>query len=198
MQGERVDDDLVGQAPQALAVERLVMGEMLAERPVLVEQRHADRGIGVEHLLGRDHLDLVRIDVEPQFADARSPRRRRGCAGASRNPSRRPRRGSSVEAAVMTRPSRCPCTALEQLVEHRKDLAAVADLAHRQAARLRRAGARRAPQRRVWHAEAIVRRPRRPRDRRNTGRPAGSRRSSSRPVSVAVRVELSPSEAWAA
>ena len=38
---------------------RLVLGEVLAERPVLVEQRHAGRGIGVEHLLGGDDLDLV-------------------------------------------------------------------------------------------------------------------------------------------
>ena len=67
MQGELIDHDLIGEAPQALAIERLVMGEMLAERPVLVEQRHADRGIGIEHLLGGDDLDLVGIDVEPEF-----------------------------------------------------------------------------------------------------------------------------------
>jgi len=34
---------------------------------MLVEQRHAGRGIGVEHLLGGDDLDLVRIDIESQF-----------------------------------------------------------------------------------------------------------------------------------
>ena len=62
-----VDHDLIGEAQQALAIERLVMGEMLAERPVLVEQRHADRGIGVQHLLGGDDLDLVGIDVEPEL-----------------------------------------------------------------------------------------------------------------------------------
>ena len=62
-----VDDDLVGEAHQALAIERLVMGEVLAERPVLVEQRHADRRIGVQHLLGGDDLDLVGIDVEPEL-----------------------------------------------------------------------------------------------------------------------------------
>ena len=43
------------------------MGEVLAERPVLVEQRHADRRIGVQHLLGGDDLDLVGIDIEPQL-----------------------------------------------------------------------------------------------------------------------------------
>ena len=63
----RVDDDLVGETHQPLAVGRLVKGEMLAERPMLVEQRHADRGIGVQHLFRGDDLDLVGIDVEPQF-----------------------------------------------------------------------------------------------------------------------------------
>ena len=63
----RVDHDLIGKAHHALAVERLVMGEMLAERPMLVEQRHAGRGIGIQHLLGGDDLDLVGVDVEPQF-----------------------------------------------------------------------------------------------------------------------------------
>src|SRR5260370_42330035 len=43
------------------------MCEVLAERPMLVEQRHAGRGIGIEHLLRGDHLDLVRIGVEPEF-----------------------------------------------------------------------------------------------------------------------------------
>ncbi len=44
-----------------------MMGEVLAERPVLVEQRHAGGGIGIQHLLGGDDLDLVRIDVETKF-----------------------------------------------------------------------------------------------------------------------------------
>ena len=67
--GRRVDDDLIGEAPQALAIERFLLGEMFAERPVLVIQRHADRGVGVEHLLGGDDLDLVRIDVEAEFGE---------------------------------------------------------------------------------------------------------------------------------
>ena len=67
--GRTVDDDLVGKAAQALAVECLVMGEMLAERPVLVEQRHSDRRIDIEHLLGGDDLDLVGIDVQAEFVD---------------------------------------------------------------------------------------------------------------------------------
>ncbi len=45
----------------------LMMCEMLAERPMLVEQRHAGRGICIQHLLGGDDLDLVRVDIEPQF-----------------------------------------------------------------------------------------------------------------------------------
>jgi hypothetical protein len=62
-----VDDDLVGEAHLPGAVDRLVLGEMLSERPVPVEQRHADRGVGVEHLLGGDDLDLVRIGVETEL-----------------------------------------------------------------------------------------------------------------------------------
>ena len=64
----RVDDDLVGEAAQALAVARLVLGELLAEAPVLVEERHADARIGVEHLLRRDDLDLVPVGVELELA----------------------------------------------------------------------------------------------------------------------------------
>ena len=54
----------------ALAIVALVVREALAERPVPVHDRHADRGIGVEHLLGRDHLDLVAVDVEAHLAEA--------------------------------------------------------------------------------------------------------------------------------
>src|ERR1700730_8419482 len=43
------------------------MGEVLAERPVLVEQRHADGRIGIQHLLGGDDLDLVGVDVKPEL-----------------------------------------------------------------------------------------------------------------------------------
>ena len=64
-----VDHDLIREALHAGAVHRLVAGEVLAERPVLVEQRHADRGIGIEHLLGADDLDLVGIDVQPELVD---------------------------------------------------------------------------------------------------------------------------------
>ena len=64
-----VDHDLIGEALHAGAIHRLVAGEVLAERPVLVEQRHADRGIGIQHLLGADDLDLVGIDVQAEFVD---------------------------------------------------------------------------------------------------------------------------------
>ena len=82
----RIDDDLVGQALQPLAVERLVKGKALAEAPMPIHQRQADRGIGVEHLLGGDDLDLDRIDVEPQFVRSRSARSRRRPGATSRNP----------------------------------------------------------------------------------------------------------------
>ncbi len=67
--GVGVDHDLVGEARIALAVERLVAGEALPERPVVIEDRHADRGVGVEHLLGADQLDLVGIGVQAHLAD---------------------------------------------------------------------------------------------------------------------------------
>ena len=62
-----VDDDLVGERLIALAVERLVACEALAVGPMRVHQRHADGGIGVEHLLGRDDLDLVGKEVEAEL-----------------------------------------------------------------------------------------------------------------------------------
>lgn len=65
--GRGVDYDLIGEAHQALAVGRFMVRELLAKGPVLVEQRHADGGVGIQHLLGGDDLDLVRIDVEPEI-----------------------------------------------------------------------------------------------------------------------------------
>ena len=62
-----VDHDLIGEAHNAFAIERLMMCEMLAERPMLVEQQHAGRGICIQHLLCGDDLDLVGVDLEPQF-----------------------------------------------------------------------------------------------------------------------------------
>ena len=64
-----IDHDLVGQRAGALAVHGLVAREVLAKRPVPVQQRHANRGVGVEHLLGRDHLDLVGVDVEAHLSN---------------------------------------------------------------------------------------------------------------------------------
>ena len=62
-----VDHDLIGERLVAPAVERFVTHETLAIRPMGVHQRHADRAIGVEHLLGRYDLDLVRKDVEAEL-----------------------------------------------------------------------------------------------------------------------------------
>nr|GEU28494.1 hypothetical protein [Tanacetum cinerariifolium] len=39
---------------------------MLAERPVVIRDRHADRRVGVHHLLGRDDLELVGVGVESE------------------------------------------------------------------------------------------------------------------------------------
>jgi hypothetical protein len=66
MQGVGVDHDLVGEALVAALVQLLLAHEALAERPVLVHQRHADRAVGIQHLFGRDDLDLVRIEIEPE------------------------------------------------------------------------------------------------------------------------------------
>src|SRR3546814_1800349 len=66
--GVGIDHQLIGQPAHPLAVEQLVMDELLAERPVLVEQGHARGRIGVQHLLGGNHLDLVGIGVQLQRA----------------------------------------------------------------------------------------------------------------------------------
>ena len=66
--GRGIDHDLIGETHQPLAIEGFVVSETLAERPVLVEQRHTGRGIGIQHLLGGDDFDLVRIGIETEFA----------------------------------------------------------------------------------------------------------------------------------
>ncbi len=43
------------------------MGELFAERPVLVIQRHAYGRVSVQHLFGGDDLDLVQVDVEAEL-----------------------------------------------------------------------------------------------------------------------------------
>ena len=60
----RVDDDLVGQTHLSALVAVLGGQEVFAEGPVVVIHRHADRRIGVHHLLGTDDLEQVRITVE--------------------------------------------------------------------------------------------------------------------------------------
>ena len=67
--GIGIDDDLIGEAHETLAVNRIMRGEMFSERPMAIQQRHSGRRIGVEHLLCRDDLDLVRIDVEAEIID---------------------------------------------------------------------------------------------------------------------------------
>ncbi len=62
--GIGIDDDLVGQTHLPALVVFLGVQELLAVGPVVVTQRHANRGVGVHHLLGGDHLDLVRVGVQ--------------------------------------------------------------------------------------------------------------------------------------
>ena len=64
-----IDNDFVGEPLPALPVERLVAHELLAERPVLIEKRHACRSVSIEHLLGRYHLDPWPVNVEPQLSE---------------------------------------------------------------------------------------------------------------------------------
>ncbi len=64
--GIGVDDDFIGQAHLAAAITLLRAQEMLAERPVVIRHRHADRRIGVHHLLGGNDFQLVRIGVEAE------------------------------------------------------------------------------------------------------------------------------------
>lgn len=65
--GIGIDHQLIGKTAVALTVVMLLIGKALAEGPVLVHERHADRGIGVEHLFGGDDLQLVRVDAEAHF-----------------------------------------------------------------------------------------------------------------------------------
>ena len=65
-----IDDDLVCEALIALAIHRFIAREMLAEAPVTIEERHARRGIRIQHLLGRDHFDLIGIGIEPHLVHA--------------------------------------------------------------------------------------------------------------------------------
>jgi hypothetical protein len=59
--------DLVGQAHLAALVALFGRQKMLAEGPVVIGHRHADRGVGVHHLLGGDDLELVGVGVEAEL-----------------------------------------------------------------------------------------------------------------------------------
>ena len=67
--GVGVDHDLVGQAARALAIIVLVADELLAETPMRIADRQTHRGVGVQHLLAGDDLDLVGITIEAELAD---------------------------------------------------------------------------------------------------------------------------------
>ena len=62
--GVGVDDDFVGKPHLPAAVGFLGTEELFAVGPVVITQRHADRGVGIHHLLGGDHLDLVGVGVQ--------------------------------------------------------------------------------------------------------------------------------------
>ncbi|MCY1407995.1 hypothetical protein D9M71_233090 [compost metagenome] len=62
--GIGVDHDLVGQAHLAPRIAFFGGEEVLAVGPVVIADGHADRGVGIHHLLGADHFDLVRVGVQ--------------------------------------------------------------------------------------------------------------------------------------
>ncbi|MNN13809.1 hypothetical protein D3C81_1268530 [compost metagenome] len=66
--GIGIDDDLVGQAHVPALVAAFRRQEVLAVGPVVVAHRQARRRVGIQHLLGRDDLDLVGIGIQPEFA----------------------------------------------------------------------------------------------------------------------------------
>ncbi len=67
--GRTVDDDFIGKVAHAATVESLVMGEMLAEGPMAIEERHAGRRVGIQHLFRSDDLDLIWVDIQAEFAE---------------------------------------------------------------------------------------------------------------------------------
>ena len=62
-----VDDDLIGEILQPHAIDVCMLRKALAERPMAIEERHPRRGIGVEHLLGRDDLNSIWKNVEAEL-----------------------------------------------------------------------------------------------------------------------------------
>jgi hypothetical protein len=62
--GIRVDHNLVGQPHLAATVGFFGAEEVFAIGPMVITQGHTDRGIGVHHLLGGDHFDLVWIRIQ--------------------------------------------------------------------------------------------------------------------------------------
>ena len=65
--GVGVDDDLISESHPPLHVVLLIAQEGLAVTPVVIHQRHAYRGVGIEHLLGADDFYLVRVGIQPVF-----------------------------------------------------------------------------------------------------------------------------------
>jgi len=65
--GVGIDDYLVGQVGVTPAIAALMLQKVLAIRPMPIGKRHPMRGIDVEHLLRRDHLDAVGVHLQPEL-----------------------------------------------------------------------------------------------------------------------------------
>ena len=68
--GVGVDHDLVGQAHLTALIALGGTEELLAEGPVMVANRHAHGAVGVHHLFGADHLNLVGVGVQAELGGA--------------------------------------------------------------------------------------------------------------------------------
>ena len=122
--GIGVDDDFVGEPLHAAPVGLLVADEFLAVRPVRIADRQSAGRIRVQHLLGRDDLDLVGIGIEARTR-RRPPRSRCRSARGARNPSRRRAKGRWQSSLRVL---------LEELAEHGIDLVAARRVLHREIA----------------------------------------------------------------
>ena len=126
-----IDHDLVGEPLHAAAVALLVADEFLAVRPVRVADRQAVGGIGVEHLLGADDLDLVGIGVEAELVDGDLA----DLGVVFLDELERPLPAARNRVARAIRPKGAPGSLRlppEEIPQHRIDLAPLAHFAHRE------------------------------------------------------------------
>ncbi|MOA10889.1 hypothetical protein D3C78_1307960 [compost metagenome] len=64
--GIGIDDDLIGQAHVAASIAPLGRQVILAIAPMAVAHGHARARVGVHHLLGRDHFQLIGVGVQAE------------------------------------------------------------------------------------------------------------------------------------